>query len=128
MDRGHGDKLSRKQEQAIAALLTQPTVEAAARVADVSERALRKWLKLPEFKAAFAAARASLLERTVVLLLGATRKSVETLEINLSAERPGDQIRAAVAILEHASRGVELLDLAERLAEVERRLAERGEP
>jgi hypothetical protein len=68
------------------------------------------------------------LERTVVLLLGATRKSVETLEINLGAERPSDQIRAAVAILEHASRGVELLDLAERLAEVERRLAERSEP
>jgi hypothetical protein len=128
MDRGHGDKLSRKMEAAIAALLTQPTVEAAARVADVSERALRKWMRLPEFKAAYAAARGEVLERTVVLLVGAGRQSVETLQLNLAAEKPSDQIRAACALLEYASRGVELLDLAERLAEVERRLAERGEP
>jgi hypothetical protein len=123
--RGHGDKLSRKQEQAIAALLAQPTIEAAARAANVAERTLKGWLVLPEFAAAYARARREVLERTVARLLKATGKAVDTLEVNLVAERPSDQIRAAVAILEHAGRGVELLDLAERLAEVERRLAER---
>ena len=50
---GHGEKLTRKQEQAVAALLEQPTVLRAATVAGVSERTLRLWLKDPGFKAAY---------------------------------------------------------------------------
>jgi hypothetical protein len=54
---GHGEKLSRKREQAIAALLTQPTIAAAAKMAGIGERTLRRWLKLPEFASAYDAAR-----------------------------------------------------------------------
>jgi hypothetical protein len=125
MPGGHGDKLSRKMEASIAALLAQPSVEAAARTVGVSERTLRGWLKLPEFNAAYA--RREVLERTVARLLKATGKAVDTLEVNLACENPGVEVRATTIILEHACKGVELLDLAERLAAVERRLAERGE-
>jgi hypothetical protein len=124
---GHGEKLTRKQEQAIAALLCQPTIAAAAKQAKVSEATLRRWLGDPAFKAAYAAARCEVLERTVVLLLGATRKSVECLECNLTAEKPGDQIRAAVAILEQATKGIELLDLESRLAALEEAEAARAQ-
>jgi len=43
--KGHGEKLSRKQEQAIAALLTCPTIEQAAKAAGVGETTLWRWLQ-----------------------------------------------------------------------------------
>lgn len=118
---GHGAKLDRKQEQAIAALLSQPTVEAAANAAGISEKTLKNWLALPEFQAAYRAARQDILDRTVVRLLAASGKAIDTLEANLCAPRPGDQIRAAQTILSHATAGVELLDLAERVKALEER-------
>jgi hypothetical protein len=45
--------LGRKQEDAIAALLTQRNVEEAARAAGIGVRTLLRWLKLPEFQAAY---------------------------------------------------------------------------
>ncbi len=49
--------LGRKQEEAIAALLSQRNIEDAARVAGVGVRTLLRWLKLPEFDAAYREAR-----------------------------------------------------------------------
>jgi hypothetical protein len=48
---GHGEKLGRKQEDAIAALLSQRTVEEAAHVTGVGVRTLLRWMKIPEFDA-----------------------------------------------------------------------------
>jgi hypothetical protein len=123
-----GNKISRKQEAAIAALLSQPTLEAAATAAGVSLRTLKGWLHLPEFAAEYAAARRLVLEGSVARLLAATGRAVETLERNLDADRPGDQIRAAVAILEHAHKGVEVLDLEARIATLEELQAARKKP
>jgi hypothetical protein len=44
---GHGEKLGRKQEEAIAALLWRRNIDEAARVAGVGARTLLQWLKLP---------------------------------------------------------------------------------
>ena len=57
-----GSTLGRKQEDAIAALLTQRNVEEAARAAGIGVRTLLRWLKLPEFQSAYHAA-AELLRR-----------------------------------------------------------------
>jgi hypothetical protein len=54
---GHGEKFGRKQEDAIAALLTQRNVEEAARTAGIGARTLLRWLKLPEFQDAYRQAR-----------------------------------------------------------------------
>ena len=48
---GHGQKLGRKKEAAIAALLTNRSVDEAARAAGVGATTLWRWLKLPEFQA-----------------------------------------------------------------------------
>jgi len=119
MANGHGEKLTRKMEQAITALLSEPTVEAAAARVEISHRTLKRWLVNAAFAAAFAAARRQVLEAAVVKLVGVTGEAVDTLAANLGADRPGDQIRAAVAILEHAYRGVEVLDLEARLSALE---------
>jgi hypothetical protein len=114
----HGDRLSKKQEQAIAALLAHPTIDAAAQAVGVNEKTLRGWLRLPAFEAAYRAARNDVLERTVAGLLRVSGKAVTTLEACLDDGRACDRIRAALGILTQATRGVELLDLAGQLAEL----------
>ena len=82
---GHGEKLERKQEQAIAALLTEATIEDAARKARVSYSGLKGWMQLPEFQSAYRAARAGVLERVVARLVRACDGAVARLEENLDA-------------------------------------------
>ena len=54
---GHGSKYDRKQEAAIAALLTHRNQEEAAEAAGISKRTLHRWLQMPAFQAAFREAR-----------------------------------------------------------------------
>ena len=95
MANGHGEKLSRKQEQAIVALLQHATIRAAAAAVPVNERTLRAWMRDPAFAAAYAQARRELLDVAVAK----------------DGARDGDRVRAAVALLDHAVRGVELADV-----------------
>jgi len=118
--KGHGEKLSRNQEQAIAALLSTSTIKDAARVAKVSEVTLWRWLhRSPEFAAAYRAARRQVVERAVAELQAASGEAVETLKRNLHCENPAGEIRAAQIILEQAIKGVELVDLQERVEHLE---------
>jgi len=121
---GHGAKLERRQEAAIAALLSEPTVEAAARKAKVAYSTLKGWLRLPEFQAAYRQARADVLERTVSCLLATCGKAVERLARNLDSKDDQAANRAALGILDHAVRGVEATDVLARLEAMERALAE----
>jgi hypothetical protein len=106
---GHGQKLSRKQEVLIAALLTEPTHAAAAAKAGVSEATLQRWLRLPAFQAAYRQARRELVEAAVGRLQAATGQAVDTLvSVAKSGARDGDRVRAAVALLEHAFKGLDL--------------------
>jgi hypothetical protein len=108
---GHGEKRSRKQDLAIAALLTEPTVEAAARRAGVGVNTLHRWLRDPDFTAAYRTARRGAVEAAVARIQGSAGAAVDTLTRNLTCGRPGDEIRAAVAILDHAGRGLAEADL-----------------
>lgn len=119
MSKGHGEKLTRKQEEAIAALLTQPTIPAAATTAGVSENTLKNWLALPGFQAAYRDARQQVLDRVIVRLMAASSAAIDTLVANLTASKPSDQIRAAVAILDRATAGGDVLALAERIKALE---------
>jgi hypothetical protein len=114
--------LTRCQEQAIAALLSRKTHTEAAAAVGISEATLQRWLRLPEFQAAYRAARRAVVESAVALLQNAASQAVEALVANLKAAKPADQIRAAVEILEYAMRGLDVLDLAARIEELERAL------
>ncbi len=117
--KGHGEKLSRKQEQAIAALLSAPTIKDAGVACGVSEVSLWRWLQLPEFAAAYRAARRQVVERAISELQSACGEAVDTLKRNLTCEQPSVEIRAAQVILEQAIKGVELIDLQERIERLE---------
>jgi hypothetical protein len=50
---GHGSKMGRKADLAIACLLAEPTIEGAATKAGVAEGTLRRWLREPGFRALY---------------------------------------------------------------------------
>ena len=80
--------LSRKQEQAVAALLSEPTVAAAASSSGVAERTLWRWLQLPAFQAEYRAARRHVVEGAISRLQCATGEAVEALQRNLNCGSP----------------------------------------
>jgi hypothetical protein len=63
-----GDKLTGRQAAALAALLAEPTVQAAAVKAGIGERTLQRWLRDPGFISEFRAARRQLVEGAVARL------------------------------------------------------------
>jgi hypothetical protein len=104
---GHGEKLSRRQEAAIAALLSESTHAAAAGKAGIGESTLRRWLHLPAFRATYRRARRELVEAAVGRIQAATGQAVDTLlTVAKSGPKDADRVRAAVALLDHAFRGL----------------------
>ena len=64
--KGHGSKASRQRDEAILALLSQRSIEEAARVAGVAPNTLRRWLKEPEFDSACRSCRCKRLLRVYI--------------------------------------------------------------
>ena len=122
--KGHGEKITRKQEQAIAALLSSPTIREAAQAADVAEVTLWRWLKVRSFTAQYRAARRQVVEQAVARLQQASKLAVDTLMKCLQAKSESVRLRAAVAILEQSAKAIELLDIEERVASLESNLKE----
>jgi hypothetical protein len=109
--RGHGQKLTHKQEALIAALLSEATHADAAAKAGVSEATLYRWLRLPAFQASYRQARRELVEGAIGRIQAATGQAVDTLvAVAKVGEKDSDRVRAAVAILDHAFRGIEKAD------------------
>jgi hypothetical protein len=65
---GHGAKYGRKQEEAIAALLTQRNVEEAAKSIGVAPKTLIRWMKLPDFQTAYREARRAAFGQSIARL------------------------------------------------------------
>jgi hypothetical protein len=117
---GHGAKFGRKKEEAIAALLLQPTVEKAARAINVGTKTLVRWMKLPEFDAAYRKARRDAYSLTIARLQRASSASVTTLvEIMMDkTAKASSRIRAAQCILEHAGRAFDWETVVEAAKEI----------
>jgi transposase-like protein len=118
--RCHGEKRTRKEEQAIEALLTAPTIEAAAQKSGVAPVTLYRWLRDPSFRTHYRKARSAVLESAIAGLQGMAKEATETLGRNLHAEQASVQISAAKLVLDFAIRGQELMDLKEQTERLER--------
>lgn len=125
--RGHGEKLSRRGEQAVAALLSEPTIAAAAGRVGVAESTLRRWSQEPEFRAAYAAARRGALETALTDVQLAARRAVAALLRHVDGDNPNASVRAASVILDRAARGAEILDLVARIESLEATLPQTRE-
>jgi len=119
---GHGEKLGRKREDAIAALLSQRNIEEAARAAGVGTRTLIRWLKLPEFGKEYRKARREAVHQSVARLQQATGAATTIfLKLMTDPNVPAAvRLRAAECVFDRAIKGVELDDIEARVAELER--------
>jgi hypothetical protein len=119
---GHGAKFDQKKDHAIAALLSHRTVEEAARTAGIGTNTLQRWMKEPEFEAAFEEARRSVLSQALGRLKDASGAAATTmLKIMLDPNVPaGTRLRAAEVVLEQAARASQSEDIEHRVAELER--------
>jgi len=117
-----GSILGRKQEEAIAALLTQRNVEEAARSAGIGVRTLLRWLKLPEFQNAYRQARRETFSQSIARLQQGTSAAATTLlKVMIDPSAPASvRVRAADSVLNHASKAIEIEDIEARLSELER--------
>jgi hypothetical protein len=127
MTAGHGQKRSRQEEAALAALLSPPTIAEAATLAGISESTLLRWLQEPTFQQRYRAARREVVEHAISGLQLAAGEAVETLRRNLTCGVPASEIAAARVISDQAVKGVELIDLAERVDQLEQ-AARLGQP
>ena len=119
---GHGEKLSRKQEQGIRALLLQPTLVDAATAIGVDERTLRRWLRDDAvFQTAYREARRQVVQQAIVQVQQATGEAVETLrKVMQDDEAPASaRVSAARVVLETAVKAVEVEDLEARITALE---------
>jgi hypothetical protein len=126
MNHGHGEKLTRKQEQAIAALLGQPTIDKAARVVGVTGQTLKNWLKLPEFQQAFQQARQAVLRDALGRLQATSTEAADTLRKLLKAKSETVRLGAARSILELGVKLRESLEYEARIAALEARASQEG--
>ncbi len=120
--KGHGTKFGRKQEEAIAALMSQRNVEEAARVAGVSTITLIRWQKLPEFKKSYLEARRASFGQSIARMQQASSAAVSTLlKIMIDGSAPpSTRVRAADSVLNHSLKAMEMEDISTRLEELER--------
>jgi hypothetical protein len=118
---GHGSKLKRKIEEAVAAMLTQRNVEEAARTVGVSTATLMRWQRLPVFQTAFREARrAAFLQSIARLQQGASAAATTLLKTMIDPNTPASvRVRAADCVLDHAAKAIELEDLEVRVTQLE---------
>ena len=113
-----------RQEQALIALIEQPTMKEAARASGVSEPTLWRYLQNKEFHQAYREAKRSLLDAALGDLHKATGRAVAVLCEVMEDEKAmgGARVQAARTILSYAIQTGQLEELMKRLEAVENRL------
>ncbi len=110
------------QKRALAALIQGPTIEAAAKAANVGYTTLRRWLKdNKDFQTAYRASMSELLEgaenearRSLSSALSVLKEIMED-----SGTPPPARIQAARSVLEYGLRLVEAVDIDRRVSDLE---------
>jgi transposase-like protein len=123
--KGHGAKFGRKQEEAIAALLTQRNIDEAAKAVGIATNTLLKWMKLPEFQTAYREARRAAFGQAVARLQQGTSAAATTLlKTMIDPGTPASvRVRAAEAIFNHAAKAIEIEDIEARVSALEASVA-----
>ena len=122
---GRTVKLSQRKQAAIVALLTQPTVAEAARVANVRPNTLGRWMKEPAFDAEWRSARCLGLDQAIARLQKISGAAVSALLKVMfdPGSPPAAQLKAAETVLRYAKAAAELEHVQARLTELERTAA-----
>ncbi len=112
-------EISTKQQKLIALLLTEKTIEEACYKADINPTTYWRWMQNQNFLNEYRKTRRGILENTVARLQSLTLSAIDTLEKNLNCENPTVEIRAAQTIIGLSLRGLEMLDVENRIETME---------
>ena len=116
------EKLTRKQADAIVALVANRSVEDAARACNTPARTLYRWLNEPDFERAYRTARRQSFAQCIARLQqGSTAAATTLLKVMVDPATPAStRVRAAEAVLNHGAKAIEVEDIEVRLSELER--------
>jgi hypothetical protein len=119
--KGHGSKFGRKQEEAIAALLTHRNIEDAAKAVGISAKTLLRWLKEPEFAKAYRDARRAAYSQSIARLQQASSAAAATfLKLMVDPSAPAAvRLRAADLVFVHGAKAIEIEDIEARVSALE---------
>lgn len=112
----------RKDELIISALISNPTVRAAAAACGVSETQIYSRLRQPAFKEKYDTARRGLLEQSTAYLQGIVSEAIEKMRdvMNDPDAAPQVQLNAAEAITRTSLKLTEQTDILTQLAELKK--------
>lgn len=120
--------LQPRWDQAIVALLSEPSLARAASSAGISQATLWRWMQQPEFARRYRQAQRQVLTHTIARLQATASDAAAVLhEIALNPAIPASaRVSAARSILENAMKAAEFDTVVERMSDLERTLAEMG--
>jgi len=114
------DTLTPKQKAAVVALLSEKTVAQAAAKAGCSERTVLRWLKQPAFAQAVEQARQAVVQDGLNRLRTALGLAVSRLtDLMMNGGTEAIALRAALGLLDHGVKSIELCDVVTRLTALE---------
>jgi predicted ArsR family transcriptional regulator len=123
---GHGEKLSRKQELAVIALITESTIKLAAEKVGISESTLRRWTQLDEFQEQFKEAKRQTVGHVTAKLRHGMTVAVDAL-VEMAEDKKTPAVARASAcrtLIEYGMKAHENEDLQERVERLEEQFKE----
>ena len=117
---------TRKRQQAIACLLSAPTIALAAQNCGISDSTLARWLREEGFLREYRLAQREALSQAIATLQAAAGSAVTVLRAAMldQTATSASRVAAARVILEFCFRGAEIADFQERLEAIEAQLGE----
>jgi hypothetical protein len=116
-------KRKKSEDSLLLALACGATVEAAARQCTISERTIYRRLEDAEFKKRLAQVRAGMVDRSAGMLTAAAGEAVRTLLTLQKDSTPAARLGAARTILEMGLKVRQIVELEQRMAELEATIA-----
>jgi hypothetical protein len=114
------DALSSKQRKAIAALLSERTIEAAAQVAGINARTIYRWMDSSDFRQALLEIEIDAIDAAARRLIGGKDAALDTLaELMLNADSESVRKQAACDWLDYLLKLRELRSIEKRLIALE---------
>ena len=114
-------KIRTQERSGDSRVLTQQTIENAARTAGISVSALLRWQKDSQFDAEYQAAQRAAFRQTTARLQQASPAAATVLtKLMVDSNTPASvRARAADSVLNHAAKAIEIQDIEARVAELE---------
>ena len=114
------DTLTTAQHRAVVALLTEPTLQEAAKTAGVNRSTIYRWLQEADFQAAYREARRQAMRRATARLQEISSEAVEVLRevMGDKAQQGAARVGAARIVLDYAAKMTETEDLATSIEEL----------